>query len=103
VAQFVSAEERSAWSVAEALLDKATGLMRQAEGALEKFSRGKELMVQRCARRGISRTDAEIRWAETVEAKKAIGENSVNVTLANMYFGAAAAHYSRAGYLRLHR
>jgi hypothetical protein len=99
VSRFVSAEERSAWSVAEALLDKGTALMRQAEGAMEKFSRGKELMVQRCARRGISRSDAEIRWSETVEAKKAIGENNFNVTMASLYFGAAAAHYSRADYL----
>ena len=97
---FHNDDERAAWDLAESLIDKARAMMRQAESALEIFKLGKELNRQRCARRGISATDAEIRWAETANAKNALTDNSFHVGLATMYFGAAAAHYSRALYLR---
>jgi hypothetical protein len=74
--------------------------MRQAESALEAFKTGKELNRQRCARRGISASDALIRWTETADAKNALSENTFNVDQAVMYYGAAAAYYSRAAYLR---
>jgi hypothetical protein len=97
---FCNDEERAAWDLAESLVGKARAMMRQAETALETFKLGKELNRQRCARRGISATDAEIRWAETANAKNALTDNSFHVGLATMYYGAAAAHYSRALYLR---
>jgi hypothetical protein len=81
-------------------MEKGRAMMRQAERALENFSIGKELNRQRCSRRGIGTTDAEIRWSETSHAQKALSENSFNSAQATMYFGAAAAHYSRAAYLR---
>jgi hypothetical protein len=97
---FNNDDERIAWTLAETLMEKGRALMRQAESALEAFILGKELNRQQCSRRGISTTDAEIRWSETSNAKKALSENSFNVTQATMYYGAAAAHYSRAAYLR---
>lgn len=93
-------DERASWNLAEALMEKGRAMMRQAESALETFMIGKELNRQRCVRRGISSTDAEIRWAETSNAQKALSDTSFSVNQALMYFGAAAAHYSRATYLR---
>ncbi|GAA2596055.1 hypothetical protein GCM10010435_88990 [Winogradskya consettensis] len=97
--RFHSAEEHAAWILAEALIEQARSMMRQAEGALEKWRVGKALTLQQCALRGISQTDAEIRWAETVNARNALSDNSFHVSLATMYYGAAAAEYSRAHYL----
>ncbi|AGL14625.1 hypothetical protein [Actinoplanes sp. N902-109] len=97
--KFHSDEEHAAWTLAESLIEQARAMMRQAETALETWRLGKELTVQRCARRGISPTDAEIRWSETANAKNALTDNSFHVSLATMYYGAAAAHYSRAQYL----
>jgi hypothetical protein len=75
-------------------------MMHQAERALENFRVGKEMNRLRCERRGISASDAEIRWSESVNAKNALTDNSFHVGLATMYYGAAAANYSRALYLR---
>ena len=97
---FYSDAERTAWIIAEQLMEKGRAVMRQAESALDAFKVGMELNRRRCARRGIGASDAEIRWTETADAKKAISENSFNVNQALMYYGAAAAHYSRAAYLR---
>ena len=97
---FYSDEERTAWVIAEQLMAKGRAVMRQAESALEAFKIGKELNRQRCARRGISASDAEIRWIETADAKNALSENTFNVDQAVMYYGAATAYYSRAAYLR---
>jgi hypothetical protein len=97
---FHSDDERAAWTLAESLMEKGRAMMRQAESALEVFMIGKELNRQRCSRRGIGATDAEIRWSETSKAQKALSENSFNVSQAMMYYGAAAAHYARAAYLR---
>ena len=99
---FHTDEERVAWAIAESLLDKARTMMRQAELALETWKRGKEINERRCARRGISATDAEIRWSESANAKNAMAENSFHTGLATMYFGAASAYYARAHYLRNH-
>jgi hypothetical protein len=97
---FLNEDERAAWMLAEALMAKGRDMMRQAEDALEEFSQGKELNRQRCAQRGIGATDAEIRWNETAPAKKAIAVSNFNASQALLYYGAAAAHYSRAAYLR---
>lgn len=93
-------DERAAMALAETLLDKARAMMRQAEKALDNFKLGKELNRQRCERRGISATDAEIRWAGSANAKNALTDNTFHTGLATMYFGAAAAYYARASYLR---
>ena len=98
--QFNNDDEQAAWKLAEALIETARTMMRQAENALDSWRRGKELNRLRCARRGISSTDAEIRWSETPSAKNMLTDNSFHVTLAAMYYGAAAANYSRAQYLR---
>jgi hypothetical protein len=97
---FHNDDEGAAWSLAESLLDKARTMMRKAEDALDTWRIGKELNRQRCARRGISESDAEIRWSESANSKNALTDNSFHVSLAMMYYGAAAAHYSRAAYLR---
>ncbi|AGZ39377.1 hypothetical protein [Actinoplanes friuliensis] len=97
---FHNEEERAAWTLAESLLATARAMMKQAESALETWRLGKELNQQRCARRGISASDAEIRWSETANAKNALTDNSFHVSLATMYYNAAAAQYSRAHYLR---
>jgi hypothetical protein len=102
VTGFINEEERDTWALAESLIERARAMMQQAEVALETFMVGKELNRQRCVRRGISATDAEIRWAETDKAKKALADNSFHVSQAVMYYGAAAANYSRALYLRSH-
>ncbi|MEV4638050.1 hypothetical protein AB0J80_11935 [Actinoplanes sp. NPDC049548] len=93
-------DEHAAWLLAESLIEKARAMMRNAEEALETWRIGKEMNRVRCARRGISESDAEIRWSETAQAKNALTDNSFHVSLATMYYGAAAAHYSRAQYLR---
>ena len=101
--EFHNDDERAAWALAESLLEKARTMMRKADDALEKWKVGRELNLQRCARRGISESDAEIRWADSANSKNALADNSFHVSLAMMYYGAAAAHYSRAAYLRSRR
>lgn len=93
-------DARASWALAENFIEQARLMMQNAEKALETFRLGKELNRQRCARRGISATDAEIRWSESTRAKNAITDNSFHVALATMYFNAASAHYNRALYLR---
>ncbi|MET0424391.1 MAG: hypothetical protein ABW046_10970 [Actinoplanes sp.] len=97
---FYSDDERHAWDLAEKLVEQARAMMREAEAALETWKLGKEMNRLRCARRGISESDAEIRWAESANSKNALTNNSFHVGLATMYFGAASANYSRALYLR---
>jgi hypothetical protein len=91
--------EEDAWDLAESLLQQARAMMREAEGALETWRTGKEMNRLRCARRGISETDAEIRWSATANAKNALTNNSFHVGLATMYYNAATANYARALYL----
>ncbi|MEU4558921.1 hypothetical protein AB0F72_11060 [Actinoplanes sp. NPDC023936] len=93
-------DERAAWELAEAMTHQARAMMREAEIALESWKLGKEMNRQRCARRGINKTDAEIRWAASASAKNAITNNTFHVALATMYYGAATANYARAQYLR---
>jgi hypothetical protein len=98
--RFRNTDEREAWAAAEAMMEQARAMMREAENALETWKTGKEMNQLRCERRGISPTDAEIRWSATTTAKNAITNNNFYVSLAGMYYGAAAANYSRALYLR---
>ncbi|GIM92846.1 hypothetical protein [Paractinoplanes toevensis] len=97
---FHNEEERAAWALAESLTEQAGKMMRQAEAALETWKMGKEMNRLRCERRGISASDAEIRWSGSANAKNALTDNSFHVGLATMYFSAATANYSRALYLR---
>src|ERR1700761_625186 len=97
---FYSDEERTAWTLAESLVEQARAMMRNAEIALETWKTGKEMNRLRCERRGISASDAEIRWSGSANAKNALTDNTFHTGLATMYFGAAAANYSRALYLR---
>jgi hypothetical protein len=97
---FSSDDEQAAWNLAEFLVQQAREMMREAESALETWKVGKEMNRLRCARRGISESDAEIRWSDSAAAKNALTNNSFHVGLATMYFGAASANYSRALYLR---
>ncbi|MEU4244442.1 hypothetical protein [Actinoplanes sp. NPDC026619] len=97
---FNNEEERAAWALAESLTEQAGKMMRQAEAALETWKMGKEMNRLRCERRGISASDAEIRWAGSANSKNALTDNSFHVGLATMYFSAATASYSRALYLR---
>ena len=97
---FSNDEERHAWNLAESLAEQARARMRDAEAALEMWRTGKEMNRLRCARKGISASDAEIRWAASATASNALTTNSFHVGLATMYYGAAAANYTRALYLR---
>lgn len=100
--RFNNDAEQAAWALAEHLVEKAQETLRQAEEALQVYIDGKELTRQRCLVRGISASDAEIRWKETARAKKALGDNSFFTNQATMYFSAAAAQFARARYLRAH-
>jgi hypothetical protein len=97
---FYNEDERAAWALAETMIEQARQMMREAEAALETWKTGKEMNRLRCVRRGISESDAEIRWAGSANAKNALTNNSFHVGLATMYYGAASAHYTRALYLR---
>jgi hypothetical protein len=100
VPAFYSDDERTAWTLAESLVEQAEAMMRNAEAALETWRTGKEMNRLRCERKGISASDAEIRWSASANAKNALTDNNFHTGLATMYFGAAAANYTRALYLR---
>src|ERR1044072_8677364 len=97
---FRNEDERAAWTLAETMIEQARQMMEEAENAVQTWKTGKEMNRLRCARRGISESDAEIRWAGSANSKNALTNNSFHVGLATMYFGAATANYSRALYLR---
>jgi hypothetical protein len=99
---FMNSDERAAWDIAETFLHQARAMMREAEEAMDTWRTGKEMNRLRCARRGITTTDAEIRWSASATAKNAITNNNFHVGLATMYFNAATANYARALYLRNH-
>lgn len=92
-------DERDSWDLAESLLQKAREMMREAEKAMDMWRTGKEMNRLRCERRGISQSDAEIRYSASANAKNAITNNSFHVGLATMYYNAASANYARALYL----
>ncbi|MEV6299464.1 hypothetical protein AB0M02_08675 [Actinoplanes sp. NPDC051861] len=99
---FLNDGERAAWDLAEHLHHQARAMMREAEAAMETWRTGKEMNRQRCARRGIGPTDADIRWSASDTAKNAITNTNFHMGLATMYFNGANTSYARALYLRTH-
>ncbi|GGQ46817.1 hypothetical protein [Couchioplanes azureus] len=98
--RFSNAEEQAAWTLAEALSEKAMACMREAEQAAENFRVGKVQMRRNFKARGLSEVDADIRWSGTTRAKKALADNGWYMSQASMYNEAAAAQYAKALYLR---
>jgi homogentisate 1,2-dioxygenase len=99
VPRFKSAEEQAAWTLAEALSGKGFVAMRHAEEAAEIFRSGKMLTRQQFKQKGLSEADADIRWAGTSQARKALSDNGWYMTQATMYSQAATAQYAKALYL----
>jgi hypothetical protein len=99
VPKFRSAEEQAAWTMAEELSAKGYAAMRQAEEAAEAFRSGKMLTRRQFKLRGLTQADADIRWAGTSRAKKALSDNGWYMSQASMYHEAAAAQYAKALYL----
>jgi hypothetical protein len=99
VPKFNNAEEQAAWQMAEALSEKGFSCMRQAEEAAENFRVGKMATRRQFKQRGLSDADADIRWAGTSQARKALADNQWYMSQAQMYHDAAAAQYAKALYL----
>ena len=97
---FTNAAEQAAWTLAEALSDKAFAAMKQAEEAAEAFRLGKMAMRRQFKARGMSEVDADIRWSGTSQSKKALSDNQWYMAQAAMYNEAAAAQYAKALYLK---
>jgi hypothetical protein len=99
VLTFRSAEEQETWTLAEALSAKGFAAMRQAEEAAENFRVGKMATRRQFKQRGLTDADADIRWAGTTQARKALADNQWYMAQAQMYHDAAAAQYAKALYL----
>jgi hypothetical protein len=99
VLKFRTTEEQAAWTMAEALSEKGFAAMRQAEEAAESFRSGKQMMRRQFKQRGLTEADADIRWAGTTQARKALSDNGWYMSQATMYSDAAAAQYAKALYL----
>ncbi|MFF5294917.1 hypothetical protein [Paractinoplanes globisporus] len=97
---FTNAAEQAAWTLAEALSDKAFAAMKQAEEAAEAFQSGKMAMRRQFKARGMSQVDSDIRWSGTSQARKALSDNEWYMSQASMYNEAAAAQYAKALYLK---
>ncbi|AGL13664.1 hypothetical protein [Actinoplanes sp. N902-109] len=97
---FKSTEEQSAWTLAEALMEKGLENMRQAEQAWETFRAGRARYRLDARARGGTEIDGAIRWRETTQAKRALADNEFFMAQASMYNEAAAAQYARALYLK---
>ncbi|GIE96268.1 hypothetical protein [Paractinoplanes rishiriensis] len=97
---FTNAAEQGAWTLAEALSEKAFAAMKQAEEAAEAFRTGKLAMRRQFKSRGMSEIDADIRWSGTTQARKALSDNEWYMAQASMYNEAAAAQYAKALYLK---
>jgi len=100
VLTFTNSAEQAAWTMAEALSEKAFGAMKYAEEAAEAFRAGKMAMRRQFKARGMSEVDADIRWSGMTQAKKALADNEWYMAQAAMYNGAAAAQYAKALYLK---
>jgi hypothetical protein len=99
VLKFKNIEEQAAWTLAEALSEKGFAAMRQAEEAAESFRSGKQLTRRQFKQRGLTEADADIRWAGTTQARKALSDNGWYMSQATMYHEAATAQYAKASYL----
>ena len=97
---FTNEEEQAAYSLAEALSEKAMSCMRHAEEASDAFRTGRMAMRRQFRARGLSEVEADIRWSGTSQASRAIADNGFFMSQASMYNNAAAAQYAKALYLR---
>ncbi|GIF09702.1 hypothetical protein [Actinoplanes siamensis] len=97
---FTNEAEQTAYNLAEALADKAMSLMRNAEEAAEAFRTGQMAMRRQFRARGLSEAEADIRYAGTAQASRAIADNSFFMSQASMYNTAAATQYTKALYLK---
>jgi hypothetical protein len=100
VQTFTNETEQAAYTLAEALSDKAMSCMKFAEEAGEAFRSGKMAMRRQFKARGLSEAEADIRWSGTSQAARAIGDNQFFMAQASMYNNAAAAQYAKALYLK---
>ncbi|MBW6438202.1 hypothetical protein KZ829_31185 [Actinoplanes hulinensis] len=97
---FTNDAEQAAYTLAEALSEKALSCMKHAEEAAEAFRAGKMAMRRQFKARGLSEAEADIRWSGTSQAARAIADNSFFMSQASMYNNAAAAQYAKALYLK---
>ncbi|WP_229075387.1 hypothetical protein [Actinoplanes sp. DH11] len=97
---FTNEAEQAAYTLAEALSDKAMSCMKHAEEAGEAFRSGKMAMRRQFKARGLSEAEADIRWSATSQAARAIADNGFFMSQASMYNNAAAAQYAKALYLK---
>lgn len=97
---FSNDAEESAYHLAEALSEKAHSCMKHAEESAESFRSGRIAMRRQFKARGLSEAEADIRWAGTSQATRAISENNFFMSQATMYNNAAAAQYAKALYLK---
>ncbi|MEV4276763.1 hypothetical protein [Actinoplanes xinjiangensis] len=97
---FSNDAENAAYTLAEALSEKALSCMKHAEEAAEAFRSGRVAMRRQFRARGLSEAEADIRWAGTSQASRAIADNEFFMSQASMYNNAAAAQYAKALYLK---
>lgn len=97
---FTNDAEQAAYTLAEALSEKALSCMKYAEEAAEAFRSGKMAMRRQFKARGLSEAEADIRYSGTSVAARAIADNDFFMSQASMYNNAAAAQYAKALYLK---
>jgi hypothetical protein len=102
VQTFTNEAEQAAYTLAEALSDKAMSCMKFAEEAGEAFRSGKMAMRRQFKARGLSEAEADIRYSGTSQAARTISDNQFFMSQATMYNNAAAAQYAKALYLKSH-
>ncbi|GAA4595609.1 hypothetical protein BJY16_001728 [Actinoplanes octamycinicus] len=95
---FTNEEEQTAYNLAEALSEKAMSFMKLAEEAADAFRGGKLAMRRQFKARGLSEAEADIRYAGTAQASRAISDNQFFMSLASMYNTAAGTQYAKALY-----
>lgn len=98
---FTNEAEQAAYTLAEALSEKAMSCMRHAEEAAAAFRSGRIAMRQQFKARGLSEAEADIRWSGTSQASRSIADNGFFMSQASMYNNAAAAQYAKALYLKV--
>ncbi|MEU4692191.1 hypothetical protein [Actinoplanes sp. NPDC023714] len=102
VQTFTNEAEQAAYTLAEALSEKAMAFMKNAEEAGNAFRSGKMAMRRQFKARGLSEAEADIRYSGTSQAARSISDNQFFMSLAQMYNSAAATQYAKALYLRSH-
>jgi hypothetical protein len=98
VQAFTNEEEQTAYNLAEAMSEKAMSFMKMAEEAADAFRNGRIAMRRQFKSRGLSEAEADIRFAGTVTASRAISDNQFFMSLASMYNTAAATQFAKALY-----